>query len=165
MQEIQRCKFNSWGRKITWSRKWQPAPVFLPGQFHGQRSLAGYSPRGCKESDMTEHNTSYKTKRVNDKQKEWKQIQVFVFLNKGLGTALIYVCCFRWNRKKSERIPGNTAICECSASVTGLEISAVAFPLLWVTGFLFAHLENVLLDKPTAHMGFFLMFSWILKIL
>ena len=30
-------------------------PVFLPGQFHGQRSLVGYSPWGCKESDMTEH--------------------------------------------------------------------------------------------------------------
>ena len=31
--------------KIPWSRKWQPTPVFLPGQFHGQRSLVGYSPR------------------------------------------------------------------------------------------------------------------------
>ena len=33
---------------------WQPTPVFLPGKSHGQRSLAGYSPRGCKESDTTE---------------------------------------------------------------------------------------------------------------
>ena len=31
-----------------------PTPVFLPGEFHGQRSLAGYSPWGCKESDTTE---------------------------------------------------------------------------------------------------------------
>ena len=37
-----------------WSRKWQLAPVFLPGEFHGQRSLAGYSPWGHKESDTTE---------------------------------------------------------------------------------------------------------------
>ena len=37
------------------SRKWQPAPVMLPGKFHGQRRLAGYNPQGCKESDMTEH--------------------------------------------------------------------------------------------------------------
>ena len=37
-----------------WRRKWQPTPVFLPGESHGQRSLEGYSPRGCKESDMTE---------------------------------------------------------------------------------------------------------------
>ena len=34
--------------------KWQPTPVFLPGKFHGQRRLAGYSPWGHKESDMTE---------------------------------------------------------------------------------------------------------------
>ena len=39
----------------TGERKWQPTPVFLPGQSHGQRSLAGYSPRGRKESDMTAH--------------------------------------------------------------------------------------------------------------
>ena len=32
----------------------QPTPVFLPGEFHGQRSLASYSPWGCKESDKTE---------------------------------------------------------------------------------------------------------------
>jgi len=37
------------------SRKWQPIPVFLPGKSHGQRSLVGYSPWGCKESGMTEH--------------------------------------------------------------------------------------------------------------
>ena len=36
-----------------WRRKWQSTPVFLPGEFHRQRSLAGYSPWGRKESDMT----------------------------------------------------------------------------------------------------------------
>ena len=35
--------FSSWARKIPWRRKWQPTPVFLPGEPHGQRSLAGYS--------------------------------------------------------------------------------------------------------------------------
>ena len=39
---------------IPWRRKWQPTPVFLPGEFHGERSLAGYSPWGRKESDTTE---------------------------------------------------------------------------------------------------------------
>ena len=39
-------------------RKWQPPPVFLPGEFHGQRSLAGYNPWGHKESNMTERVTS-----------------------------------------------------------------------------------------------------------
>jgi len=42
-----------------WSRKWQPTPVFLPGESHGQKSLVGYSPRGHKESDKTE-TTSHK---------------------------------------------------------------------------------------------------------
>ena len=42
-------------RKIPWRRKWQPTPVCLPGESHGQRSLVGYSPWGGKESDMTEH--------------------------------------------------------------------------------------------------------------
>ena len=43
------------GREDPWSRKWQPAPVFLSGKSHGQRSLASYSPWGCKESAATEH--------------------------------------------------------------------------------------------------------------
>ena len=43
-----------WIGKIPWRRKWQPAPVFLLGAFHGQRSLAGYSPWDRKESDTTE---------------------------------------------------------------------------------------------------------------
>ena len=41
-------------RKIPWKRKWQPTPIFLPGESHQQRSLAGYSPWCCKESDTTE---------------------------------------------------------------------------------------------------------------
>ena len=45
-----------WVWKIPWRRKWQPTPVFLPREFHGQRSLVGCSPWGCKETDMTETN-------------------------------------------------------------------------------------------------------------
>ena len=41
----------------TWRRKWPPTPVLLLREFHGQRSLAGYSPGGCKESDKTERLT------------------------------------------------------------------------------------------------------------
>ena len=43
-----------WVRKIPWSRKWPPIPVFLPGKSHGQRSLEGYSPWARKELDMTD---------------------------------------------------------------------------------------------------------------
>ena len=46
--------FNPWVGKISWSRKWQPTPVLLPGKSHEQRSLVGYSPWGRKESDITE---------------------------------------------------------------------------------------------------------------
>ena len=49
-----RYGFNPWVRKIPWRRAWQPTPVFLPGQSHGQRNLAGYSPWGHKESDTIE---------------------------------------------------------------------------------------------------------------
>ena len=47
-------RFSLWIRNIPWRRAWQAPPVFLPGKFYGQRSLAGYSPLGCKELDMTE---------------------------------------------------------------------------------------------------------------
>ena len=46
--------FIPWVRKIPWRRKWQPTPVFLPGESCGQRSLEGYSPWGCRELDTTE---------------------------------------------------------------------------------------------------------------
>ena len=51
---IQETWVNPQVGKIPWRRKWQPTPVFLPGEFHGQRSLAGYSPWGHKEVDTTE---------------------------------------------------------------------------------------------------------------
>ena len=44
----------SWASLVAQLVKNPPTPVFLPGEFHGQRSLAGYSPWGCKESDRTE---------------------------------------------------------------------------------------------------------------
>ena len=50
-------KVQSLVRKIPWRREWQPIPAFLPGEFHGQRSLVGYSPWSHKELDMTEQLT------------------------------------------------------------------------------------------------------------
>ena len=47
-----RCRFNSWIGKISWRRELLPTPAFLPGESHGQRNLAGYSPWDCKELDM-----------------------------------------------------------------------------------------------------------------
>ena len=52
-----RCRFNLWVGKIPCRREWLPTSVFLPGEFHGQSSLAGYSPRGHKELDTTDRLT------------------------------------------------------------------------------------------------------------
>ena len=53
--QCRRHRFNPWVQKIPWRRKWHPTPIFLPGKSHGQRSLVGYSPWSCKESNTTEH--------------------------------------------------------------------------------------------------------------
>ena len=52
--QCRRPGFNPWAGKIPWKRKWQPTPVSLPGESHGQRSLVSYSPWDCKESDTAE---------------------------------------------------------------------------------------------------------------
>ena len=52
--DIKRYWFDPWVGKISWRRKWQPIPVFLPGESHGQRSLVGYSSWGRRELDTTE---------------------------------------------------------------------------------------------------------------
>ena len=58
--------FDPWIRKMPWRRKWQPTPVFLPGKSHGQRSLVGYSPPGCKKLDTTEWLNSNITIRLQN---------------------------------------------------------------------------------------------------
>ena len=59
-----RDRVRSWVGKIPWQSRWQPTPVFLPGEYHGQRNLAGYSPWGCKELDTTERLTLSQTERL-----------------------------------------------------------------------------------------------------
>ena len=50
--------WETWVQSLSWKdpleKEWLPTPVFWPGEFHGQRSLAGYSPWDCEELDMTE---------------------------------------------------------------------------------------------------------------
>ena len=52
--QCRRCGFNPWVGKISWRRKWQPTPVFLPGKSYGQTSLAGCNPWGRKELDTAD---------------------------------------------------------------------------------------------------------------
>ena len=49
-----RYRFDPWVGKTPWRRAWQPTLAFLPGEAHGQKSLVGYGPQSCKQSDMTE---------------------------------------------------------------------------------------------------------------
>ena len=53
--QCRRCGFDPWVGEFPWSREWKPTPVFLLGNFHGQKSLVGYSLWGHKELDTTEH--------------------------------------------------------------------------------------------------------------
>ena len=55
MQETQETWVQSLGQEDPLEEEMEPTPVFLPGKFHGWRSLEDYSPWGHKESDMTEH--------------------------------------------------------------------------------------------------------------
>ena len=58
--QCQRPEFDPCFGKIPWRRAWQPTPVFLPGESHGQRSLAAYSPWGHKELDTSEWLTQHR---------------------------------------------------------------------------------------------------------
>ena len=51
---VQETQFNLWVGKLPWRRSWQPTPVFLTRESHGQKNQEGYSPQGHKDSDMTE---------------------------------------------------------------------------------------------------------------
>ena len=53
-RRYKRCGFDPRFGKTPWRRAWKPNPVLLPGEYHGQRSLEGYSPQGHRELDMTE---------------------------------------------------------------------------------------------------------------
>ena len=57
--QCRRPRLNPWVGKIPWKRKWQPTPVFLPGEFHGRRSLSGHNPWGHRVGHVlvTEHST------------------------------------------------------------------------------------------------------------
>ena len=62
--QCRRHRFDPGIGQIPWKRKWQPTPVFLPGKFHGQKSLVGYRPWGLRESDMTEHTCTHMERQL-----------------------------------------------------------------------------------------------------
>ena len=101
--EIWGCNDQAFKMLNLWRRKWQPTPLFLPGKSHGQRSLAGYSPRGCRESDTTEATNTERAKTST----------VFTQTNQGcmvLAVNAIGICtgmskCWnQWRRGVYERL-------------------------------------------------------------
>ena len=102
--------FDPWVGKIPWSRKWQPAPIFLAGKFHGQRSLVGYSPWGRKELDMTERthartqtHTHTHTHRSTTKQNAIKwgmPIYKYLQTTAAAPTTKLHIFCSQWEKIK-----------------------------------------------------------------
>ena len=76
-----RLEFEPWVGKIPWRRKWQPTPVFLPGESHGQRSLVGYNQWGCKESDTIEH--TYTRTHTHTHTYTYTHIYIWIWYNCG----------------------------------------------------------------------------------
>ena len=86
-RRLWRPGFAPWVRKILWRRKWQPTPVFLPGEFHGQRSLPGCSPWGhrVRHNWVTEHTGTDRNNRLSrliDRQtdRQTRDMPVFALL-------------------------------------------------------------------------------------
>ena len=76
--QCRRCGFDPWVGKMPWRRAWQPTPVSLPGEFHGQRSLAGYSPWGCKESDKRMQH------KGKESEKEYICVYIYIYMTESL---------------------------------------------------------------------------------
>ena len=89
MQETKQTQVRSWDWKIPWGKKQQQIPVFLPGKFHGQRSLRGYSPRDRKESDMTEW-----LNKTEIALKTWEKWEHWNRAVKSWGTSIVFLKIF-----------------------------------------------------------------------
>ena len=90
--------FYPWVRKTPWRRKWQPTPVFLPGKSHGQRSLAGFSPWGCKRVRC-----DLETKQQNQNEKTiCKRIYLYlsIYLSISIYLSNWFTLLYTWNSHK-----------------------------------------------------------------
>ena len=106
-----RCKFDPWVRMIPRRRKWQPTSVFLPGECHGKRILAGYSPWGC---------TRVRHDWVTKRQQQCVYIHIIFFLKSS----------FRFTAK-----PQWTALSSHTPTSTTVDILRKSGPLLQLTNY------------------------------
>ena len=79
--------------KILWRREWQPTPVFLPGESHGQNNLTGYSPWDCKTLDTTE--------QLMQPQQHNAEEHSFSFLVKAVKNVSVTALFFQLKKLKS----------------------------------------------------------------
>ena len=101
--QYRRCRFDPWVGKIPWRNEWLSTSVFLPGESHGQESLAGYSPWGRKESDTTEQ-LSTQQERHSDWEVEMWVLFLELSLSRYVSRVLFvykprersYVCILSW---------------------------------------------------------------------
>ena len=84
---------------LSWRKEWQLTPVFLPGEFHGQRRLAGYSPWGRKELDMTEQLTHTQVcHSFSSKEEECLNFVATVTIQSDSGAQEYKIChCFHFS--------------------------------------------------------------------
>ena len=85
-------------QEIPWNRKWEPTLVFLPGKFHGQKSLAGYRPWGLKESDMTEHTHIHSLYKISYFRSSFSVSMTIWWI-------LFYVFCWLEQQKRNLKFP------------------------------------------------------------
>ena len=131
--QCRKCRFDLWVRKILWRSKWQPIPVFLPGEFHGQRSMTGYSPRGHKESNTTEqlstHTFSSQTPQTTERNLTVKPAQQCGTASRSGKKILLNEILLRVRAKppNSVFLPSSCAMCLLESELQPILIP-VAFP-------------------------------------
>ena len=88
--QCRRPGFDAWVRKNLWRRKWQPAAVCLSGKSHGERSLAGYSPWGCKRVNTTYQLNNNNDDQANTLSKQTRNV-LTIFLSKYIRGCIINI--------------------------------------------------------------------------
>ena len=90
--QCRRPRFNSWVRKIPWRLEQLPTPAFLPGELHGLRRLAGYSPCGSKALDTTEQlNTAQHNTLLSFAQNSYKSLNCLTAFQSPIFMELPYI--------------------------------------------------------------------------
>ena len=100
--------FDPWVEKTLWRREWLPTPVFCPGEFHQERSLVGYGPWSCKESDTTERlSLSHVHCRINyRRQKTETMLSIQGQLKKENVVCLYKEILFNYKKNEMDKMNG-----------------------------------------------------------